>query len=83
MPRKLCFKYFVLYLKIGCPYNLMLNTFKSVQRRFAVKFRQTERIKAILQMIQIFACFASLRNNSINSLIEIKVYFCLKKLVRK
>ena len=51
VPRKLCFKYFVLYLKIGCPYNLMLNSFKSVPRRFAVKFRQTERIKAILQMI--------------------------------
>ena len=28
VPRKLCFKYFVLYLKIGCPYNLMLNSFK-------------------------------------------------------
>ena len=51
VPRKLCFKYFVLYLKIGRPYNLMLNWFKSVPRRFAVKFRQAERIKAILQMI--------------------------------
>ena len=49
--RKLSFKYFVLYLKIGCPYNLMLNSFKSVSRRFAVKFRQTKGIKAILQMI--------------------------------
>ena len=29
VPRKLCFKYFVLCLKIGCPYNLMLNSFKS------------------------------------------------------
>ena len=28
VPRKLCFKYFVLNLKIGCPYNLMLNSFK-------------------------------------------------------
>ena len=49
VPRKLCFKYFVLYLKIGCPYNLMLNSFKSVPRRFAVKFRQTKGIKAILK----------------------------------
>ena len=47
--RKLCFKYFVLYLKIGCPYNLMWNWFKSVPRRFAVKFRQTKGIKAILK----------------------------------
>ena len=47
--RKLCFKYFVLYLKIGCPYNLMLNWFKSVPRRFAVKFRETKGIKAILK----------------------------------
>ena len=49
VPRKLCIKYFVLYLKIGCPYNLMLNWFKSVPRRFAVKFRQTKGIKAILK----------------------------------
>ena len=49
VPRKLCFKYFVLYLKIGCPYNLMLNSFKSVPRRFAVKFRQTKGIKAMLK----------------------------------
>ena len=32
VPRKLCFKYFVLYLKSGCSYNLMLNSFKSVPR---------------------------------------------------
>ena len=51
VPRKLCFKYFVLYLKIGCRCNLMLNSSKSVPRRFAVKFRQTKGIKAILQMI--------------------------------
>ena len=53
VPRKLCFKYFVLYLKISCPFNLMLNAFKSVPRRFAVKFCQTKlkRIKAILRMI--------------------------------
>ena len=25
VPRKLCVKYFVFYLKISCPYNLMLN----------------------------------------------------------
>ena len=49
VPRKLCFKYFVLYLRIGCPYNLMLNWFKSVPGRFAVKFRQTKGIKAILK----------------------------------
>ena len=49
VPRKLCFKYFVLYLKIGCPYNLMWNWFKSVPRRFAVKFRHTKGIKAILK----------------------------------
>ena len=49
VPRKLCFKYFVLYLEIGCPYNLMWNWFKSVPRRFAVKFRQTKGIKAILK----------------------------------
>ena len=24
VPRKLCFKYFVLYIKFGCPYILML-----------------------------------------------------------
>ena len=32
VPRKLCFKYFVLYLKSGCSYNLKLNSFKSVPR---------------------------------------------------
>ena len=51
VPRKLCFKYFVLCLEISSPYNLMLNSFKSVPRRFAVKFRQTKGIKAILQVI--------------------------------
>ena len=49
VPRKLCLKYFVLYLKIGCPYNLMLNWFKSVPGRFAVKFRLTKGIKATLK----------------------------------
>ena len=51
VPSKLCSKYFVLYLKIGCNYNLKLNSFKSAPRRFAVKFCQTKRIKPILKMI--------------------------------
>ena len=42
VPRKLCFRYFVLYLKIGCPYTIMLNSFKSVPPRFAFKFRQND-----------------------------------------
>ena len=49
VPRKLCFKYFVLYLKIGFPHNLTWNSFKSVPLRFAVKFRQTKGIKAMLK----------------------------------
>ena len=40
--RKLCFRYFPLYLRIGCPYTVMLNSFKSVPRRFAFKFRQND-----------------------------------------
>ena len=38
VPRKLCFRYFVLYLRIGCPCTTMFNSFKSVPRRFAFKF---------------------------------------------
>ena len=42
VPRKLCFRYFVLYLRIGCPCTTMFNSFKSVPRRFAFKFRQND-----------------------------------------
>ena len=42
VPRKLCFRYFVLYLRIGCPCTIMLNSFKSVPPRFAFKFRQND-----------------------------------------
>ena len=42
VPRKLCFKYFVLYLTIRCAYNIMLNSSKSVSRGFAFKFRQSD-----------------------------------------
>ena len=49
VPRKLCLKYFVLYLTIRCAYNIMLNSSKSVSRGFAFNFAKG--IKAILQMI--------------------------------
>ena len=42
VPRKLCPKYFVLYLTIRRAYNIMLNSSKSGSRRFAFKFRQSD-----------------------------------------
>ena len=48
VPRKLCFRYFVLYLRIGCPYTIMLNL---NQCRLDLLSNFAKMIKAILQMI--------------------------------